>query len=64
MSIDEIIEETKLAPSKVTSTLTGLEIKKIIKNLGGTCSVKSDININGVGDKKNNKKFRWQYFYH
>jgi DNA processing protein len=35
MSIDEIIEETKLAPAKVNSTLTGLEIKKIIKNLGG-----------------------------
>jgi len=35
MSIDEIIEKTKLSPAKVNSTLTGLEIKKIIKNLGG-----------------------------
>lgn len=35
MSIDEIIEKTKLSPAKINSTLTGLEIKKIIKNLGG-----------------------------
>jgi len=35
MSIDEIIEKTELTPAKVNSTLTGLEIKKIIKNLGG-----------------------------
>jgi DNA processing protein len=35
MSIDEIIEKTELNPAKVNSTLTGLEMKKIIKNLGG-----------------------------
>lgn len=35
MSIDEIIEKTKFSPAKVNSTLTGLEIKGIIKNLGG-----------------------------
>jgi DNA processing protein len=35
MGIDEIIEKTKLTPAKTSSTLTGLEIKKIIKNLGG-----------------------------
>jgi len=35
MNIDEIIEITKLSPAKVSSTLIGLEMKGIIKNLGG-----------------------------
>ena len=30
----KLIEKTKFSPAKVNSTLTGLEIKKIIKNLG------------------------------
>ncbi len=35
MHIDEIIEKIELDPAKVISTLTGLEIKGIIKNLSG-----------------------------
>ncbi len=34
MHIDELIEKTELSSPEVSSTLTGLEMKKIIKNLG------------------------------
>jgi DNA processing protein len=36
MYIDEVVEKTELSPAKVSATLTGLEMKEKIKNLGGS----------------------------